>query len=143
MSNESLNNDPLNEPVIDPAAAAEAQSKFDAGREHAKSAANELKSAAGVLKQAATEKASELKETATAKAAELKETATAKAQEFKTTATAKATEFRGKAQEQWTKTREKTRTLQGDGEQYIRTKPTQSVLTALAAGFLLGLLLRK
>lgn len=127
-----MSNDPFNEPILDPEATAEAKSKLDAGKDHAKAAVGELKSAAGVLKQAASEKAGELKEAATTKAQELKDTASAK-----------ATEFRGKAQEQWGKTREKTRTLQEDGEEYIRANPTQSVLTALAAGFVIGLILRK
>lgn len=138
-----MSNDPLSEPILDPEATAEAKSKLDAGKEHAKAAVGELKNAAGVLKQAATEKAGELKEAATAKATEFKETATAKAQEYKETASAKAAEFRDKAQEHWSKTREKSKTFQEDSEEYIRANPTKSVLTALAAGFVLGLVLRK
>ncbi len=138
-----MSNNPLNEPVLDPESTAEAKSKFEAGKEHAAAAANEIKAAAGVLKQAATEKAGELKEAATAKATEFKETATAKAQEFKETATAKAGEIREKASVKWTEAREKTRTFQEDSEEYIRANPTKSVLSALAAGFVLGLILRK
>ncbi len=125
-------NDPLNEPVLDPAATAEAKSKLDTGREHATAAVNELKSAADVLKQAATEKAGELKTAATAKA-----------QEYKETATAKAAEYRDIATEKWNEAREKTRTFQDESEEYIRANPTKSVLTALGAGFVLGLILRK
>lgn len=127
MSNESFN-----EPILDPAATAEAKSKLDSGRDHAKAAASELKSAADVLKQAATEKAGELKTAATAKAQEIKETASAK-----------AAEYRDLASEKWSQAREKSRTFQDDGEEYIRANPTRSVLTALAAGFVLGLALRK
>jgi ElaB/YqjD/DUF883 family membrane-anchored ribosome-binding protein len=35
------------------------------------------------------------------------------------------------------------RTLQDDGEAYIRENPTKAVLTAVAAGFVLGLMFRR
>ena len=35
------------------------------------------------------------------------------------------------------------RTLQEDGEAYVRENPTKAVLTAVAAGFVLGLIFRR
>jgi ElaB/YqjD/DUF883 family membrane-anchored ribosome-binding protein len=35
------------------------------------------------------------------------------------------------------------RTLQEDGEAYVRENPTKAVLTAVAAGFVLGLMFRR
>jgi ElaB/YqjD/DUF883 family membrane-anchored ribosome-binding protein len=98
---------------------------FESAKTHAKEAADELK--------AATE----------AKAREFREKASAKAQEFRQTAEAKVHEFREKAEQTYGEARARTRTMQEDGEAYIRENPAKAVLTALAAGFVIGLLLRR
>jgi ElaB/YqjD/DUF883 family membrane-anchored ribosome-binding protein len=98
---------------------------FESAKAHAKEAADELK--------AATE----------AKAREFRDKASAKAQEFRQTAEAKVHEFREKAEQTYGEARARTRTLQEDGEAYIRENPAKAVLTALAAGFVIGLLLRR
>lgn len=100
-------------------------SKFEAGKAHAKLAAEELRAAA-------EEKASELRAAAEAKAAE-----------FRTTAEAKAQEYRSKAEETFQQARERARTLQEEGEAYVRENPMRGVLTALGVGFVIGLLFRR
>lgn len=98
---------------------------FESAKAHAKEAASELRSAAE------------------AKARELREKAEAKANEFRSSAEAKVHEFRERAEHSYDQARARTRTLQDDGETYIRENPTKAVLTALAAGFVLGLILRR
>ncbi len=73
----------------------------------------------------------------------LKAAASAKAEEFRGAANAKAEEFRGKAEEAWGDAKVRARTLQEDGEAYVRENPTRAIVGAVAAGFFLGMLLRK
>jgi len=62
--------------------------------------------------------------------------------DLRAAATATAGELRQRAEHAYTDARARARTLQEDGEQYIRENPTKAVLTALAAGFVLGLIYR-
>lgn len=48
-------------------------------------------------------------------------------------------EYRGKAEQVWDDTKERVRTFKEDGDEYVRENPTKTVLTALAIGFVLGL----
>ena len=91
-----------------------ATSSFESAKAHAKGAAEDLRAAAE-----------------------------AKAREIRDKATAKAQEFRQKAEHTYDEARARTRTLQKDGEAYVRENPVKAVLTALAAGFFIGLLLRR
>ena len=81
---------------------------------HARKAAEDLKSAAGVV-----------------------------AEDWKSTAGTMAEEYRGKAEQAWDDARERVRTLQDDSEQYVRENPTKAVFTALGIGFVLGLIFRR
>lgn len=103
----------------------ESESKFEAGKAHAKQAAEELRSAAG-------EKAAQLRSAAETKAAELR-----------ANAEQKATEYRAKAGETFEEARKRARTLQEEGEEYVRQNPLRGVLAAMGAGFILGLLFRR
>lgn len=69
--------------------------------------------------------------------------AEAKVAELRSTAEAKAQEFRGKAEHAYAEASTRARTLREDGEQYVRENPTRAVLTALGAGFVLGIIFRK
>lgn len=100
-------------------------SKFEAGKTHAKQAAEELRAAAEE------------------KAAELRATAEAKAAEFRATAGTKVQEYRAKAEETYEHARTRAHSLREEGEAYVREKPLQGVLTALGVGFVLGLLFRR
>lgn len=98
---------------------------FESAKAHVKEAADQLRSAAG------------------AKARELRQKAEAKAGEFRETAEEKVHEYREKAEQKFGAARERTRTFQEESEAYIRQNPARAVLTALAAGFVLGLVMRK
>lgn len=121
-------------------------------------AANDLRSAAGEkakeLVHTAEEKAASLKGRALESAQQFRETATEKATQFKTVASEKATAFKSAATEraqhyketasgQWDDTRVKAKEFHVTAEDYIRQNPTKCVLSALGAGFLVGLLVRR
>ena len=65
------------------------------------------------------------------------------ADEFKSAASAKAEEFKAYTGEVYDHARERARTVKEDTEEYARRNPRQAVLSALAAGFVLGLLIRR
>lgn len=65
------------------------------------------------------------------------------AEEFRAAASATAEDLRGRAEHAYSDARDRARTLQEDGEQYVRQNPTKAVLTALAAGFVLGVVFRR
>lgn len=110
-------------------------------------AANDLRAAAGEKARefvhAAEAKASELKECAFETAHHLKENATERANALKATATDKAHHLKESAAGQWEDTRVKAREFQVTAEDYIRQNPTKCVVSALALGFLIGLIVRR
>lgn len=65
------------------------------------------------------------------------------AEDLKTAATDMAGEYRSKAEHAWEDAQSRARTLQEDGEQYVRENPTKAVFTALGIGFLLGIIFRR
>jgi ElaB/YqjD/DUF883 family membrane-anchored ribosome-binding protein len=65
------------------------------------------------------------------------------AEDLRTAATDMAQEYRGKAEQAWDDATSRARTLQEDGEQYVRENPTKAVFTALGIGFILGLIFRR
>ena len=97
---------------------------------------------ANALKASATEKAGQYKAVATEKAEHYKAVASEKAQQYKATATEKSQHAKETAQKQWDETRVKAKEIQVSAEDYIRQNPTKSVLYALGAGFLIGLISR-
>jgi ElaB/YqjD/DUF883 family membrane-anchored ribosome-binding protein len=100
-------------------------SSFEGAKTHARQAAEELRAAAE------------------AKAKELKQAAEIKAKELRAAATAKADEFRGRAEEYYGEARERAKSWQEESEVYVRQNPLKAVVGALAAGFVIGLLIRK
>lgn len=98
---------------------------FESSKSHAKQAAEQFRSAAE------------------AKARDLREKAEAKAQEFRSAAEEKYQEIRHKAESKYEEARARARTLQEDGEAYIKENPLKAVGTALVAGFMVGLLMRR
>jgi ElaB/YqjD/DUF883 family membrane-anchored ribosome-binding protein len=80
---------------------------------------------------------------ATEAAREFREAAAAKANDLRETLTERAGEYRERANRVWSDTSVRAHTLQEDGEDYIRENPLQAVGVALAAGFVLGLILRR
>ena len=65
------------------------------------------------------------------------------AEDLKSAAGAMADEYRDKAEQVWGDARDRARTLQEDGEQFVRENPTKAVFTALGIGFVLGLIFRR
>jgi uncharacterized protein YjbJ (UPF0337 family) len=82
------------------------------------------------------EQIQKVKTRATQAAGEVKTKATAMAGDLKAAATVRA----GEAYQQ---ARQRATTLTGDGQDYIRQNPREALLTAVAAGFVVGLLLRR
>lgn len=110
-------------------------------------AANDLRAAAGEKARefvhTAEEKATALKDRAVESAQQFRDTATERASQLKATATEKALHFKESATEQWQDTRVKAKELHITAEDYIRQNPTKCVLSALGAGFLIGLIVRR
>jgi ElaB/YqjD/DUF883 family membrane-anchored ribosome-binding protein len=67
----------------------------------------------------------------------------AAADDLRTAATNMAEDYRGRAEDAWEQARDRVRTFQDDGEQYVRDNPTKAVFTALGVGFILGLIFRR
>ena len=95
-------------------AAANAAGNFESSKTHARKAAEDLRDAAGAL-----------------------------AGEYRGRAEDAWGEARGKAEQAWGDARERVRTFQEDAEEYVRENPTKAVVTALAIGFVLGLIFRR
>jgi ElaB/YqjD/DUF883 family membrane-anchored ribosome-binding protein len=93
---------------------ADAQNKLQSSREHARRAAEDLKSAAGAF-----------------------------AEEYRGKAEQAWGEARGRAEQALGDARSRVRTFQEDAEQYVRENPTKAICTALGIGFVLGLIFRR
>ena len=50
-------------------------------------------------------------------------------------------EYGDTAEQVWDDTKERVRTFKEDADEYVRENPTKTVLTALAIGFVLGLII--
>jgi ElaB/YqjD/DUF883 family membrane-anchored ribosome-binding protein len=59
------------------------------------------------------------------------------------TQTVSAGEHHAPSSEVWQEARERVEKLKQDSDQYIRQNPTKAVMTALAIGFVLGLMRRR
>ena len=91
-----------------------------------------LKDAAGDLKEAAKTKVEDFRQAAGQKADELREGAQSKAQEL-----------RDAAESTWSDASSQAKSWQAEGEAFVRDNPSKAVLIALGVGLLLGSLLRK
>jgi ElaB/YqjD/DUF883 family membrane-anchored ribosome-binding protein len=65
------------------------------------------------------------------------------AEDLKSAATSMAEDYRDKATQVWDDAKVRARTLQEDGEDYVRENPMKAVATALGIGFVLGLIFRR
>jgi ElaB/YqjD/DUF883 family membrane-anchored ribosome-binding protein len=97
-----------------PPVTGDAQNKLQSSKEHARKAAEDLKSAAGAF-----------------------------AEEYRGKAEQTWGEARGRAEQAWGDATSRVRTFQKDSEQYVRENPTKAVFTALGIGFVLGLIFRR
>lgn len=69
--------------------------------------------------------------------------AAAKVNQIRKAATEQATTIRDYAQEKGEVIRDKAKQFHEAGEEYVKEKPTQSVLIAMGVGLLIGMLLRR
>jgi ElaB/YqjD/DUF883 family membrane-anchored ribosome-binding protein len=65
------------------------------------------------------------------------------AEDLKSAASSMAEDYRDKATQAWGEAKVRVRTLQEDGEEYVRENPMRAVFTALGIGFVLGLIFRR
>jgi ElaB/YqjD/DUF883 family membrane-anchored ribosome-binding protein len=65
------------------------------------------------------------------------------AEDLRSSGGAMATEYRSRLEEIRDDALDRIRSFQDDGKQYVRENPTKAVLTALAVGFVLGLIFRR
>ena len=65
------------------------------------------------------------------------------AEDLRSAATTMAGDYRDKDTQAWDDAKVRVRTLQEDGEDYVRENPMKAVLTALGIGFVLGLIFRR
>lgn len=65
------------------------------------------------------------------------------ADDLKSAATSMAEDYRDKATQAWDDAKVRVRTLQEDGEDYVRENPMRAIATALGVGFVLGLIFRR
>ena len=65
------------------------------------------------------------------------------AEDLRSAAGATADEYRARGKEVWNDAVDRVQSFQDDGKQYVRENPTKAVVTALAAGFVLGLIFRR
>jgi ElaB/YqjD/DUF883 family membrane-anchored ribosome-binding protein len=87
--------------------------------------------------------AGDLKEAASAKVKDFRQAAGQKADEFRGAAQSKTQELRGAAESAWSDASSQAKSWQAQGEAFVRDNPSKAVLIALSVGLLLGLLLRK
>lgn len=105
-------------------AAPDPKTTLEASKEHAKLAAEELRTAASL------------------KANELKEVAREKAHDYRDTAEEKAADARHYAEDQYHAAHDQVDELREETERYIRANPLKSVLVTLGVGFFIGRFLR-
>ena len=65
------------------------------------------------------------------------------AEDLRSSAGAMVDEYRGRLEEFRDDALDRIRSFQDDGKQYVRENPTTAVFTALAVGFVVGLLFRR
>jgi ElaB/YqjD/DUF883 family membrane-anchored ribosome-binding protein len=99
--------------------------------------------AAEELRAAASAKAEELRRVAQEQAKAFRQSASETAHSFSQGARRQADAFGGEASQAWEELREQAKDIHAEAERYVRANPTQALLAAVGAGFLLGLLFRR
>ena len=119
------------------------QSKLGMGADELNDLLTGLKGELSDASDNAHEGTRELKAAAGRFADNLKGRATEVVDDLKHVVSAKADQLKGQAGDVYDQTRQKARTLHEDAEEYVRHNPRQALLTAIAAGFVAGLLIRR
>ena len=100
------------------------------------------KDAFAEAKAHARQAAQEFRAAAETKAREIRQAAEVRAREFRETASARVEAFRGKAEHAFGDATARAKTMQEEGESFIRENPLKAVACALLAGFFLGAIFR-
>jgi len=108
------------------------ESKLGMAREDLNDLLNELKHEAAPMRFKVDEARSRVESMAT----DLKERVSATAQDLKSAATTQA-------ERAYTKARQEVVTWTDEGTEYVRQRPREALLGALAAGFVVGMLIRR
>jgi ElaB/YqjD/DUF883 family membrane-anchored ribosome-binding protein len=87
--------------------------------------------------------AGDLKEAAKAKVEDFRQAAGQKADELRGAAQSRAQELRDAAESTWSDASSEAKSWQAEGEAFVRDNPSKAVLIALGVGLLLGFMLRK
>ena len=119
------------------------QSKLSMGGDELDALLHQLKAEADEAGGTVRGKLESVKAAAGEMAGELKGKATVVVGDLKHAASVKAEEFKGQAGEAYGQAKQKARTLHEDAEEYVRQKPRESLFTAVAVGFVAGLLIRR
>ena len=115
------------------------QMKLGMSRDELDATLNDLKSSSGGVRG----KVDQVKARAAEVASDVRTRAGEIAGDVRAAASAKADEFKTQAGEVYDQARRRVTTLRGDGEEYVRHNPREALITALAAGFVVGLLIRR
>ena len=119
------------------------QSKLGMGADALDDLLNELKEEVSDASDQGREGVNSMKAAAGRLADDFKGKASEAIDDLKHAVSAKVDEFKGQTGEVYDQTWQKARTLHEDAEAYIRQNPRQALLTAIAAGFVAGLLIRR
>jgi ElaB/YqjD/DUF883 family membrane-anchored ribosome-binding protein len=111
---------------------ASAKENLESSKQHLRDAGDALKANIETSRAHVKQAAEDLRSAAETKAQELRERAGSRAQEL-----------RGQAEMAYSEARDRAQSLRQEGEHYVRQNPAKAVLTALAAGFVLGLIIRR
>ena len=115
------------------------QMKLGMSRDELDATLNDLKGSSGGVRG----KVDQVKSRAAEVASDVRTRAGEIAGDVRAAASAKADEFKTQAGEVYDQARRRVTTLRGDGEEYVRHNPREALITALAAGFVVGLLIRR
>jgi uncharacterized protein YjbJ (UPF0337 family) len=119
------------------------QTKLGLNREEIEDLLENIKATVSAGTQAVHEKISQVKAKATEIAGQWKNKAGMMADDMAARATATAANVEARAGEAYEQAREGVRSLRECGEEQVRRNPREAILTALAAGFVAGMLIRR
>lgn len=119
------------------------QSKLGLGADQLEDVLNHLKGELAEANDTAKTKAEKFKGMAGQAASDLRAKAEDVVDDLKYAAADRVEQFKDEAGQAYDQARQKARTLQEDSEEYVRQQPRQALFTALAVGFVVGLLFRR
>lgn len=104
---------------------------------------NDLKASSAAVAGGIRQRVDQVKTKATEVAGDIKTRASHVADDLKATANARAEQIKSQAGEVYENVKQRAVTLHETSNEYVRQKPREALFTALAAGFVLGLIIRR